>query len=125
MANLRILKYLLNCDDLTDDWNLSYGITKRRSDALTKEKERGDNYHHDSFFNPHSETALTFFLLGNIDGWKQIGTLKTLPRDNDSNDSKWSKTFFENIRESQDNFDSIPARDVLWTYNKKMEGRKF
>lgn len=129
MTNLRELKYLLNYNNLTDNWNFSYGITKKRCDALTKQKEKGRKDHkqrfQDSFFNPHSETALTLFLLGNVDGWKQIGTLNTLSIDNDSNDSKWSKTFFENICESQDNFDSIPARDVLWTYNKKWKEEIF
>ena len=86
MTNLRWLKYLLDCNNLTDDWNLSYGITKKRSDALLSSPK-----HSDSFFNPISETALTLFLLGNIDGWKQIGTLNTLPRDKDS---EWNKTFF-------------------------------
>ncbi|MEA2075050.1 MAG: hypothetical protein U9O85_04890 [Euryarchaeota archaeon] len=115
-SDMTNLKYLLNCDYLIEDWNLSYGVTKSRSDALTRPN------HPDSFLKSHSETALTLFLLGNMDGWKQIGTLKTLPRDKDS---KWSKTFFENIRESQDNFDSTPTRDVLWMYNKKRKEEIF
>lgn len=117
MTNLRILKHLLNCNNLTDDWNLSYyGIRKERSDALINRK------HPDSFFNPLSETALTLFLLGNVDEWKQIGALKTTPRDRDY---KWSKNFFDNIRRSQDNYDTFPSREVLWAYNKEWKEKIF
>jgi len=115
MTNLRELKYLLNCNNLTDDWNFSYGI--RKSNALT-----GPEDYHNSFFNPRSETALTLFLLGNVDRWKQIGTLKTLPR---NNNSKWNKAFFDNIRMSQDNFDSVSLGEVLWTHNKKWKEKIF
>lgn len=116
MTNSKALKYLLNCNNLSDEWNLSYGITKKRNDAFTSPK------HPVSFFNPLSETAQTLFLLGNIDGWKQIGTLKTPPRDKDS---KWNKAFFDNIRLSKDIFDNVPTRDVLWTYNKEWKEKIF
>ncbi|MDD2666153.1 MAG: hypothetical protein PHD13_07135 [Methanocellales archaeon] len=115
MTNLRTLKYLLNYNDLTDDWNLSYGITKNRSDALLTSPKH-------SFFNPLSETALTLFLLGNIDGWKQIGTLNIFPRDKDS---KWNKTFFDNIRSSINIFNNIPSRDNLWLYNREFKEKIF
>jgi len=118
MTNLRLLKQLLNCNNLTDDRNLScYGITNKRSNVLTNPKN-GRN----SFFNPRSETALTLFLLGNVDDWKQIGTLKTAPRDKED---KWSKTFFDNIRVPQDNYDTLPSIDALWAHNKEWKEKTF
>lgn len=123
MTNLRQLKQLLNCDSLNDDWNLSYGITKSHNDSLTKQNKQG-KYHPNNLFHPHSETALTLFLLGNIDGWKQIGTLKTLPRGNNSK-TLWSKTFFDNIRVSPDNYDTLPSRDALWAHNKEWKEKIF
>ncbi len=101
-----VLEKLLNCDNLSPDWWRFYGLTQSKGDALLAKSN-----HSDSFFNPKSETALTLFMLGNIDGWKQIGRLKIVPR---NKDSRWNRAFFDGIRESRNFFDKTPSKDILW-----------
>ena len=119
MKKLEMLKCLLNCPDLTDEWHFSYCITRDRNDALTKEitKKR----HNDSLLNPTSETALTLFFLGNMDAWKQIGTLRVLPRCFDLNRNKdpRNKDFFDMVRHSEEIYNISPSRKALWNNNRK------
>jgi len=101
MTNLDTLRRILNHNDLSEKWNYSYGITETRSNALIL-----DSSHQDSFFNPKpksAETTLTLFMLGNIDMWKQDGSLKnSLPRY--PKNSSWNKTFFKKVRMDDDLF---------------------
>jgi hypothetical protein len=111
MIDLQQLELLLNCPGICEDWNLSYGVTEPRKKAFL------DTKHRDSFFNPTSETALTLFMLGNIDGWKQIETLNTSPRTN----SGWNNVFFDMLRNNQSVF-NISKSSGLWRdlFNEKI-----
>lgn len=120
MANLTLEKQLLNCRTFKEDWNLFYGITSKRRDKISCTNVEN----HDSFFNKNSETALTLFILGNVDGWKQIGALKTHPRRKDKQND-WNEEFFDKIRGSQDVFNNAPTSDVLWTNNRKWKEQIF
>jgi len=109
MNNLEELKLLFKCENLSEDWYLSYGITRKRNDNLT----RPDIEYQNSFYNPHSETALTLFMLGNIDYWKQIGRLNITPR-MPNEDCDWDREFFDKIRNNQDIFNTISKTDIFW-----------
>lgn len=109
MHELDVLKKLLNCDNLGKDWYVRYGLTKTREEALTEFAK-----HSDSFFNPKSETALTLFILGNIDRWKQIKTLKKLPRDPSNRESSWGKAFFNGVRSTPESIYSASKDCGLW-----------
>lgn len=108
------LKKLLNCNNLSDNWYLSYGLTEDRNNGLTSSNE-----HSDSFYNPTSETALTLFFLGNIDGWKQIRTLNHLPR---THESKWNKDFFNSVRILKNVYSKSQININFWNFlNEKFE----
>jgi hypothetical protein len=81
-------------DPLPNDWHRYYGITQKRSHALLASQSNKN-----SFRNPLSETALTLFMLGQLDGWKQISTLVETPRD--AGDG-WNKRLFSGMRASID-----------------------
>ncbi|MBS3817405.1 MAG: hypothetical protein KGY76_07580 [Candidatus Thermoplasmatota archaeon] len=99
------MELLLNQNFEDEHWNLWYGITERRKRALLK-----DSPHPDSFFNPNSETALTLFVLGNLDSWSQISSLSERPRRRTKR-SSWSKSFFQSLSEKE----SIEKRENdLW-----------
>ena len=90
--SLDLQRTLLNCSALPTDWYRSYGLTESRSNAIIRrQKDRN------SFFNPQSETALTTFLLCNLDGWHQLQALTPKPRQSGSK-SKWSEKFFRALR---------------------------
>ncbi len=105
--DLRTLEHvLLNFGDVEsgmENWNSYYGIKNDTKCTLITEK----------FFNSGSEEALKVFMLGNIDGWKQIGALSIIPRHPE--DSEWNDTFFESIRRNSNGvlYSSSP-RDALW-----------
>lgn len=112
MNNIEQLKLLLNCDNLSDYWYLSYGITRTKNNALTKILDRP---HKDSIYNPNpesAETVLTLFLLGNIDKWNQIGIFNIPPRIKNEK-SDWNKEFFSAIRKNKNVFKKI-KNDILW-----------
>jgi len=89
MSLSTILNYPGN---LPNTWHLDYGITLARNATLL-EPPNGQN----SFTNPRSEPALTLFVLGNIDRWKQIGAFENvLPRT--LYPDSWNRQFFENVR---------------------------
>lgn len=59
----KIIYSLLNIkSSITRTWYLTYGLTKKKRRALLKSS------HNDGLTNPTSETSLTLFVLGNIDG---------------------------------------------------------
>ncbi|MEA2052138.1 MAG: hypothetical protein U9O90_04860 [Euryarchaeota archaeon] len=74
---------------ITGTWYLTYGLKDRRRALLNPS-------HNDGLTNPISETSLTLFVLGNIDGWEQIENLAVLPRVQSNSD--WNGDFFDNIR---------------------------
>ena len=113
MTDIELLRLLLNCNNLTDNWNYYYGITKERRKALTIKKKKGNDY----FFNSNSETALTLFMLGNLDGWKQIGRSMVPPRVY----SGWNKTFFDDIQKNKDIFNNGYKKNCLWDRNKELK----
>ncbi len=76
---------------LPNAWHLDYGITPARNHALL-----GSPKNPNSFTNPRSEPALTLFVLGNIDDWKQVGAFPNGPPRNLNND--WDAGVFEGIR---------------------------
>jgi hypothetical protein len=59
-------RLLLDCDTLPSYWHFAYGITDDRRKALLQKAS-----HPDSFFKPTSETAMTVFMLGKLEGWEQ------------------------------------------------------
>jgi len=112
MNNIEQLRPLLNCYNLTEDWNLSYGITRTKNDALTTIIDRP---HRDSFYNPNpksAETVLTLFILGNIDKWNQVEKLNILPRKKNEN-SNWNNSFFDKIQNNQNVFNNLKKK-ILW-----------
>jgi hypothetical protein len=106
--------FVLNCD--ADDahllsWNLDYGVTHQRADALLAGPADPN-----SFRNPASETALTLFMLGNLDCWKQVGRLAVRPRQLVANRSSvWATNFFKSIRETRAVFRHHDGPAPLWT----------
>jgi len=91
---------LLNSAPLQTDWHLAYGLTERRKDALVEDKG-----HPDSFFNGNSETALTLFMLGRLDEWKQCADPQTRSRTGGG----WDRNFFDSLRGD----DATPSCDAL------------
>ena len=87
------LSILLNQPSLLTNWHSYYGLTQNRADALVHAGKNANSLHH-----PGSETALTLFTFGNLDGWHQIGRCNPTPRDNSS---KWSSDFFSLVRENK------------------------
>lgn len=92
MPPVNLLQAILGCDRLTDGWYDFYGVRKARSKAITSPSTRKAGYTSDSFDNPKSETAITLFLLGNVDGWKQLNALAKTPR---LGGKIWNPRFFE------------------------------
>lgn len=89
MPTTDLLKALLDCPHLPDGWYDFYGVSESRSDALTAPAASPD-----SFVNPNSETALTLFLLGKVDGWKQLGHPGETPR---FAGGRWNPKFFQRL----------------------------
>ncbi len=106
MNNLKKISKVLNMPNLEKEWFYHYGITEKRKNSLFK-----DHTHPNSIFNPNSETSLTLFLLGNIDGWSQISIDKEVPRDKSS---KWNRSFFESLVESDRESVKILKENSLW-----------
>ncbi len=105
------VELLLNRPSVEEDWNLWYGITEKRKSALVK-----DASHPDSFFNPNSETALTLFMLGNLDSWSQVSSLPERPRENTKR-SSWSNSFYQGILENEDDEDYFGEElKELWVH---------
>ncbi len=92
-----LLQALLACDRLAEGWYDFYGLSEARSEALTAPSTRKAGYSSDSFDNPNSETAITLFLLGNVDGWKQLDALPETPR---IGGGRWNPKFFERLTSS-------------------------
>ncbi len=89
---LEELRTILDSPSLEEHWNRSYGLTDRRARSLIKGEK-----HANSYYNRNSETALTFFLFGNLDGWKQMRNLDVKPRDKNC---VWREDFFSTMREN-------------------------
>jgi len=102
-------RLLLNCPNLAPEWYLDYGITAARAAALL-----AASVHPDSLGHPGSETALTLFGLGNLDGWSQAGYFNPSPRDELSPSQAWSRPFFEQVREGNVRFDRRPEFTTAW-----------
>jgi hypothetical protein len=66
LTNIRCEKLILDTQALPPNWNAAYGITQRRKNALLSDASNPN-----SFFNPTSETAMTVFMLGKLEGWGQ------------------------------------------------------
>src|SRR5262245_5628932 len=72
---------------LAPRWYLDYGLTGDRNRTLMAPFPERNSLKH-----PLSETALTLFMLGNLDGWKQIGHF---PHGGPRNQNdQWSRRFF-------------------------------
>jgi hypothetical protein len=83
-----MIEVVLNTQrSLSASWFHDYGLTSTRSrKLLAPHPDRNSFEHHES------ETALTLFMLGNLDGWKQVGHFReTGPRSQKGN---WSQRFF-------------------------------
>ncbi len=75
---------------LARNWHLDYGITGDRNHALLAPFPERNSFNH-----PGSETALSLFMFGNMDGWKQLGH-PNCPR-NDANG--WRPERFDALRD--------------------------
>lgn len=85
-----MLKTVLNVQqELTPNWHLAYGISSDRERTLLAAYPERNSFKH-----PDSETALTVFMFGNMDGWKQLGSAQC-PR-NQKGD--WNRLFFDALR---------------------------
>ncbi len=93
-SDLDLLRAFLACDSLPHNWYDSYGVRKARGDALTRRSSRKAGYSSDSFINPNSETALTLFVLGNTDGWRQVNAFTHAPR---VAGEDWNYKFFADL----------------------------
>src|SRR4051794_1315688 len=88
-----MLRHVLNCEqDLLPSWHLDYGVTSRRNATLLAPLPERN-----SFAHPGSETALTLFMLGNLDRWKQIGSFGSEPPRTSLGD-RWNTSLFDQIR---------------------------
>lgn len=87
-------RLLLGSNSLPENWNFAYGIRDHRRKALLK-----NSGHSDSFFKPSSETAMTTFMLGMLEGWEQAHLVSSKePANTPRNvDGKWSPAFFRRI----------------------------
>jgi Uma2 family endonuclease len=95
-----MLQVVLNCPRIREaDWHPDYGITSRRNaKLLAVNPVRNRSPHPDSFAHSGSETTLTLFMLGNLDGWKQVDSFcEASPRSR--GDDGWNPDFFAGIRE--------------------------
>ena len=111
----KIIYSLLNIKSpITRTWYLTYGLTKKKRRALL------NSSHNDGLTNPTSETSLTLFVLGNIDGWEQIENLAVLPRVQSNSD--WNGDFFDNIRGETSNFHPDSKKvNHLWELVDKLD----
>jgi len=99
---------------ITGTWHLTYGLTEDRRRALL------NSSHNDGLTKLTSETSLTLFVLGNIDGWKQIENLAVLPRVKSNSD--WNGDFFDNIRGETSNFHPDSKKvNHLWELVDKLD----
>ncbi len=103
MNDLDRLKDLLNISQVGNDWHRWYGITERRKDSLLKGFS-----HPGSFFNPNSESTLTLFMLGNLDGWSQPSLIDEPPRDERS---EWRSSFFLELIEGCEH---LKKQNTFW-----------
>ena len=85
---------------LPANWHQYYGLTDARFAKLLLPEDKSD-----SFRNKHSETALTLFMLGQLDGWKQVGNLRVVPRDKAS---RLDQNFFDDIRSATSQLYAVP-----------------
>lgn len=103
------LHTLLDNADIQGDWHHHYGLTVAR-----KEKFCGSKRDSNSFLNPHSETALTLFMLGKLDNWFQPRSeLPLLPRAA----AGWNNDFFQAVAENDTPWRERPMQDrplVSW-----------
>jgi len=88
------------------EWFRYYGITEKRKDSLFR-----DHTHPNSIFNSSSETSLTLFLLGNIDGWSQPSINMESPRDKDS---RWARSFFEKLVGCDEDITDMAKENTFW-----------
>jgi hypothetical protein len=93
MTNIRCERLILDGPDLPQDWYLAYGLTKDRRSRFLNEPT-----HSDSFFKRTSETAMTVFTLGRLEGWMQAqlvtsGVSEQIPRTSDG----WNNSFFKRL----------------------------
>jgi hypothetical protein len=86
-----MLRTVLNvCRPLTANWFADYGITSDRNRTLLAPFPERNSFEH-----PGSETALTLFMLGNLDRWKQVGQFQNgAPR---NEQGSWSNSFFSTV----------------------------
>lgn len=76
---------------LPANWCFDYGLTTDRTRTLLAPFPERNSFEH-----PGSETALTLFMLGNLDGWKQVGSFQQGgPRSQNGN---WNDSFFATVR---------------------------
>lgn len=73
---------------LPGTWHYDYGMTAKRHQTLL-----ADFPERNSFKHPDSETALSLFMFGNMDAWRQIGQ-PTGPR---NATGKWSQSLFASL----------------------------
>ncbi len=106
MDNLKKISKLLNMSNVEKDWFRYYGITERRKDSLLR-----DHTHPNSIFNSNSETSLTLFLLGNIDGWSQPSIGIEPARDKNS---RWNLSFFEKLVECDGELSGTMKENSVW-----------
>lgn len=110
----KIIYLLLNIKSpITGTWYLTYGLTEDRRRALL------NSSHSDGLTNPTSETSLTLFVLGNIDGWEQIENLAVLPRVKSNSD--WNGDFFDNIRRGSNFHPDSKKVNHLWELVDKLD----
>ena len=98
-----MLEAVLNINrPLADTWHFDYGLTSKRNRKLLASDQNRNSFKH-----PGSETALSLFMFGNMDNWKQIGHGNG-PR---NQRGKWSRSFFDALRkgELQPN-----SQEALW-----------
>ena len=98
------IKNILNIPYDRKDWFRWYGITERRKDSLLEGRS-----HPNSFFNPGSESTLTLFMLGNIDGWHQHDNHLGPPRDDSS---RWDPSFFKEMVRHSKNKEDLIEKDL-------------
>ncbi len=111
-SDLDLLGSFLACRSLPHNWYDSYGVRKARSDALTRSSTRKAGYSSDSFINPNSETALTLFVLGNTDGWRQVNAFPQAPR---VAGKDWNYKFFADLLAGR--LGTRESGNSLWRYH--------
>ena len=92
-------KILLNAPSLPPGWQAAYGMTEARRKALLQSAD-----HPESLLRDNSETALTCFMLGNLEGWQQSLLIEkavpgTTPR---KRRGSWDPEFFRRCSKGWD-----------------------